>query len=189
MDKFVEYILRIGNLNPQQIDLISNKATEIELQENDYFSEAGKVPKQVGFILEGVLRVCYYTNKGEEITKYFIDENHFIVDYMHFKANLPATEYVQAVTDCTLLTFSKTSWDELSNTMVEWESIVNKIVQNALAKKLDRRSPLVSQDATTRYLSFLEKFPTIANRVPLAYVASYLGVTPSSLSRIRKNIS
>ncbi|WP_445430793.1 hypothetical protein [Chryseobacterium indoltheticum] len=53
---------------------------------------------------------------------------------------------------------------------------------------MDRRSPLVSEDATTRYLSFLEKFPKVANRVPLSYVASYLGITQQSLSRIRKNI-
>jgi len=53
---------------------------------------------------------------------------------------------------------------------------------------MDRRSPLVSEDATTRYLSFLEKYPMLINRIPLSYIASYLGITQQSLSRIRKNI-
>ena len=78
---------------------------------------------------------------------------------------------------------------DLSNTIVVWDAIVNKIVQKALIEKLDRRSPLVEQDATTRYLNFLEKFPKITNRIPLSYLASYLGITQSSLSRIRKSIN
>jgi len=188
MENLIEYILQFGDLNQQQINLISNKATELQLQRGDYFSEAGKIPKQVGFILEGVLRVCYYTNKGEEFTKYFVDENHLIVDYQHFQAKIEATEYVEAVTDCKLLVFSKEDWEDLSKTILIWDAIVNKIVQKALIEKLERRSPLVDQDATTRYLSFLEKFPKLANRIPLSYLASYLGITQSSLSRIRKNI-
>ncbi|ANI87879.1 cyclic nucleotide-binding protein [Arachidicoccus ginsenosidimutans] len=188
MEELTNFILQFGNLNTQQIELIAKKAMEIELHRDAYFSEAGKVPRQVGFILEGILRVCYYDNKGEEVTKYFIDENHLIVDWHHFESNIAASEYVQAVTDCKMLIFSKQHWEELSDTIVGWDNIVHKIIRKALSEKLDRRSPLVSEDATTRYLTFIEKFPSIANRVPLSYIASYLGITQSSLSRIRKNI-
>ncbi|HAD95993.1 MAG TPA: Crp/Fnr family transcriptional regulator [Cryomorphaceae bacterium] len=189
MEQLINYLLQYGNLNPQQTKLISHKLTDLELSKDQYFSEAGKTPQQVAFILEGILRVCYYNNKGEEVTKYFIDENQLVCDYRHFEANIAASEYIQAVTDCKLLVFSREGWNELSNTIVGWDDIVNKIVQNALSQKLERRSPLVEQDATTRYLNFLEKFPQIVNRIPLSYVASYLGITQSSLSRIRKNIS
>lgn len=188
MKELIDFLLQFGHLNAQQIDLIGNKAEELELKKDHYFSEAGKVPNQIGFILEGVLRVCYYDNKGDEITKYFGDENHLFVDWHHYDAKIPASEYVQAVTDCKLLVFPRKNWEELSNTIVGWDNIVNKIIQKALIEKLDRRSPLVSEDATTRYLAFLEKFPSVANRVPLSYIASYLGVTQQSLSRIRKNI-
>ena len=188
MKELTDFLLQFGNLNTQQIDLIGSKTEELLLKKEAYFSEAGKIPNQVGFVLEGILRVCYYDNKGEEVTKYFGDENHLIVDWHHFEAKIPASEYVQAVTECKLLVFSRKDWEELSNTIIGWEAIVNKIIQKALIEKLDRRSPLVSEDATTRYLTFLEKFPSIANRVPLSYIASYLGVTQQSLSRIRKNI-
>ncbi|MDE1191481.1 MAG: Crp/Fnr family transcriptional regulator [Arachidicoccus sp.] len=186
MEKFIEYILRFGNLNKQQIELITSKATETELRKDKYFVEAGKIFSQVAFILEGILRICFYNNKGEEITKYFGDENHLFAN--PYNIHEPMAEYIQAVTDCRLLVFSRKDWDELSNTIVGWDSIVNKIFQKALMEKMDRRSALVSEDATTRYLMFLEKFPTVANRVPLSYIASYLGITQSSLSRIRKNI-
>ena len=99
-----------------------------------------------------------------------------------------ASEYIQAVTDCKLLIFSKKDWDDIGNTIVGWHDITGLIVKNCLIKTIERRSPLVSEDATTRYLSFIENFPTLINRIPLSYVASYLGITQQSLSRIRKNI-
>lgn len=186
MKELIEYILQFGNLNQQQIDLLTSKTTELKLKKDGYFVEAGKTFNQIGFIIEGVLRICYYNNKGEEITKSFSDEKHFLAN--PYNINEPMSEYFQAVTDCRLLVFSRKDWNELSNTIVGWDSIVNKIFQKALMEKLDRRSVLVSEDATTRYLMFLEMFPTLANRVPLSYIASYLGITQQSLSRIRKNV-
>ena len=185
MKELINFLLQFGNLNQQQIDLITSKTTEFELKKDEYFVEAGKMFDQVVFILEGILRICYYNNKGEEITKYFVDENRLFAS--PYKGE-PMTEYIQTVTDCKLIVFSQQDWDELSQTIVGWDSITNKIFQKALVEKLDRRSSLVSEDATTRYLTFLKKFPTLANRVPLSYIASYLGITQQSLSRIRKNI-
>lgn len=188
MKEFIEYVLQFGNLNKQQIDLILSKATELELKKDEYFSEAGKVSQQVGFVLDGIVRVCYYNNKGEEITKYFIDENNLVVDLESFENEIPSTAYVQAITDSTIMVFSKRDWKELSNTIVGWDAIVHKVVSRALMQKVERRSPQISEDATTRYLKFLEIYPNVVNRVPLSFVASYLGITQSSLSRIRKNI-
>ncbi|RZJ55066.1 MAG: Crp/Fnr family transcriptional regulator [Flavobacterium sp.] len=188
MNELINYILQFGNLNPQQIEFIKSKTSELEFKKDDYFSEAGKIPRYIGFVLEGVFRCSYYNNKGEEITHYFIDEYSFVSDQLKFDAQVEASEYIQAVTDCKLLAFSKKDWDEISNTIVDWDRIAAKIVQKCLIDAMDRRSPLVSEDATTRYLSFLEKFPTLANRIPLSFIASYLGITQQSLSRIRKNI-
>jgi CRP-like cAMP-binding protein len=188
MKEFIEYILQFGNLNQQQIDLILKKATELNLPKDEYFSEAGKVSKQVGFVLDGIVRVCYYNNKGEEITKYFIEENNLVVDLESFDNEIPSTAYVQAITNCRLIVFSRKDWLELSDTIIGWDAIVHKIISKALRQKVERRSPLVSEDATTRYLMFLEIYPNVVNRIPLSYIASYLGVTQSSLSRIRKNI-
>jgi CRP-like cAMP-binding protein len=188
MNPLINYVLQFGNLNQQQIEVISSKLTMAELHKEHYFSEAGKVPDSVGFIVEGVLRICYYNDRGEDITRYFVDENHMVVDINCFDNKIPASEYIQAVTNCKLIIITREDWDELSNTIVGWESIINKIIQKALIEKLGRKAPLIEQDATTRYLAFLEKFPQLANRVPLSYLASYLGITQSSLSRIRKNI-
>jgi CRP-like cAMP-binding protein len=188
MKEFINYVLQFGNLNKQQIDFILSKAETLELHKDDYFSEAGKIPRHVGFILEGIVRFCYYNNKGEEITHSFVDENNFVSDQQKFEAQVVASDYVQAVTPCKMLVFSKKSWDEIGNTIVGWDAIITRITKNCLLKAIERRSPLVSEDATTRYLSFIEQFPGLVNRVPLSHVASYLGITQQSLSRIRRNI-
>lgn len=188
MEAFINYVLQFGNLNQQQTDLIMSRATDRELRKDAYFSEAGKISRQVGFLLEGVTRVCYYNNKGEEITKYFIEENNLVVDIESFDNEICSSAYVQAVTDCKFICFHKKDWQELLQTIIGWDTIVHRMIAKALIQKVERRSPLVTEDATERYLKFLEIFPNVVNRVPLSYIASYLGITQSSLSRIRKNI-
>lgn len=188
MKELIEYILQFGNLNSQEKNFIEKKTTKINLQKGDYFSEAGKIPRQVGFIVEGVVRGCYYNNKGEEITRWFIGENSLTVDYFSFESHIESSEYLQAITDCKLVVFSEQIWNELSTTVDGWDNIKNKMVQDCLFQKT-RKSPVISQDATTRYLEFMDNHPSLINRIPLTYIASYLGVTQQSLSRIRKNIS
>ncbi|HEA21991.1 hypothetical protein LCGC14_0433930 [marine sediment metagenome] len=188
MKEFITYVLQFGSLNRQQIDLITKKGNILELSKNDYYLEAGNVSRQFGFIIEGIARVSYYNNKSEEITKYFIEENNILVDLESFDNQIPSIAYVQAITDCKIVVFSKKDWQELLNTIVGWDTITHKIISKALLQKVDRISSIVAQDATTSYLTFLEKYPNLANRIPLSYLASYLGITQSSLSRIRKNI-
>lgn len=188
MEVFINYLLQFGNLNPQQIEYISKKVNEITLAKDEYFSEAGKIPRQVGFVVEGIFRVCYYDNKGQEFTRYFIDENNFLVDLKSFEANIASAEYVQAVTDCRMYVISREDWIDIGHTVVEWDTIINKIFKKALIMKYERKTSLLEQDATTRYVLFMEKFPGLVNRVPLGQLASYLGITQSTLSRIRKSI-
>ena len=188
MEEIIDYILQFGFLNQKQQELFLSKAKTLELKKDEYLSEAGKIPKQVAFVLEGVFRFCYYNNKGEEITNYFVDENNFVVDYQKFASNIEASEYIQAVTDCKVLIISKKDWEDISNTIVGWPLMEANIVKKCLSVAMDRRSPLVSEDATTRYLTFINAFPQLVNRIPLSHIASYLGITQQSLSRIRKNI-
>jgi len=188
MDEFIEYVLQFGNLNKQQIDLVTSKATELELRKDELYWEAGKTVKQIGFLTAGIIRVFYYNNKGEEITRYFIDENHLILSGNTVDEVYTPSEYLSAITDCKLVVFSKQDWKDIFETIIGWDSIVQKIITKHHSEKIARRSELVSQDGTERYLDFIQKFPTLVNRVPLSFIASYLGVTQSSLSRIRKNI-
>jgi len=188
MKEFINYLLQFGPLNQQQIDLIQSKGVFKEIKKDEYFQEAGKIPREVGFLTEGIIRICYYNNKGNEITKYFIDENNLIVDINSYNQNIPSSGYIQAITDCKFIIFSKKAMQDLSMTILIWDDLINKIMNKALIEKVNKISPMLAEDATERYRNFFTNFPTLANRIPLSYLASYLGITQSSLSRIRKNI-
>jgi CRP-like cAMP-binding protein len=171
-----------------QVNLVKSKAMENTIAKDVYYHEAGKIPKEVIFLTEGIMRVCYYNMNGNEITKYFLDENNFIADINNFNQGMPSTEYIQAVTECTYIVMSKRSLEELSLTIVGWDAIIAKITVKGLADKVNRISPMMAADAKERYQKFLSDFPALANRIPLSYLASYLGITQSSLSRIRRSI-
>lgn len=189
MKELVNYLLQFAHLNQQQIDLVKSKGVFKEIKKDEYFQEAGKIPLEVAFLTEGIIRICYYNNKGDEITKYFIDENNFIVDINSYNQNIPSSVYIQAIIDCKFIVFSKEAMKELSMTILIWDDLINKILNKALLEKVNKISPMLAEDATERYRNFFTNFPTLANRIPLSYLASYLGITQSSLSRIRKNIS
>lgn len=115
-------------------------------------------------------------------------EKQLVVDLNSFLNHTPSTEYIQALTHCELIIFSKKDWEELSETIIDWERISAKIIAKTMTRTVNSISPLVSADTTTSYNTFMEEYPNLINRIPLTYIASYLGVTQSSLSRIRKNI-
>jgi len=188
MEQLINYILQFGHLNQQQIELLKSKAIVKTIKKDTYYHEAGRIPREIIFLTEGIMRVCYYNNKGEEITKYFIDENNFLADVNSYNQGIPSTEYIQAITDCEYFVLSKTDMEELSMTIIGWDAIIAKITAKGLAEKVNRISPMLTEDAKERYLKFLSNFPTLANRIPLSYLASYLGITQSSLSRIRRTI-
>ena len=188
MEQLINYVQQFGNFNTQQIELIRNSAVTRRLKKGSYFSEAGQISKEIAFITKGILRICYYDKDGSEITKYFVDENNFAVDVNSYFNNIPSSEYIEAITDMDLLIFSKTAMDNLSNTILIWDSVVNQIANKAMTEKFNITSMMIAEDATTRYLNFYNRFPALANRIPLNYLASYIGVTKQSLSRIRKEI-
>lgn len=188
MEVLINHLLQFGNLNKQQIELIKSKVVTRETKKEEYYHEAGKIPNEVIFLTEGIMRVCYYNHKGDEITKYFIDENNFLADINSYNQEIPSTEYVQAVTDCKYFVLSKSAMKDLSATIIEWDKIIAKITAKGLADKVNRISPMMTEGAKERYQKFINNFPAQANRIPLSYLASYLGITQSSLSRIRKSL-
>ncbi len=188
MQELITYLLQFGYLDVTQRELILSKARWKAIPKGAYFSEAGKISREIGYVTDGVFRICYYDKTGDGFTRYFVYENRFVVDMNSFRDELPSAEYIEAVTDCQVLAFSKEDFTELSNSIPGWHDIFFKITSYVLENKLRYTSNMLVQDAQTRYLHFLEHYPGLSNRVPLSMLASYLGITPSSLSRIRKSI-
>jgi CRP-like cAMP-binding protein len=188
MERFFAYLLRYGAFNPDQLAYIESKLMPLSLEKGAYFSEAGKIAKKLGFITSGILRICYIDQEGNDITRLFIVEGQFALDIDSFNTGAPSHVYFEALTDSHLLTLSKEDYIALGESIPGWNEALAKIGAAALAGKLKASRIMISQDATTRYLDFLEHYPGLINRVSHSAVASFLGITPSSLSRIRKEI-
>lgn len=186
---FINYLLQFGSLNTQQRELITSSLLVKTYEPGDYFLETGKLSKEIGFVLDGIFRVCYYDNEGNEITRYFLEEGKFVVDINSYNTGISSTEYIQAITTCEVIILSRQVMENLSQTIIAWDNIIAKITAKALAEKVMRVSSMLPQDASTRYEYFLENYPNLANRIPLQYIASYIGVTKSSLSRLRRELT
>lgn len=186
MELFTNYLLQFGHLNDQQIKLIHSKLKTRHLTKGEYLSEAGQVARELAYVVQGVLRSSYYNNKGDEVTQYFVTENYFYVDLDSFLHRVYSMGYVQAVTDCELIVINIDDYEELSATIMNWDLIMQKIANKFLMEKTNKLRSHLSEEAQVKYELFLQHFPNLVNRVPLVYIASFLGITPSSLSRIRR---
>ncbi len=185
--RFQKFIERFQILNSDDKEFLKSSTKTITLSKRTHYLESGRVCNYVGFILDGIMRTYSIDNNGDEITMYFIKENQFAVDIESFNSRKISDINIQAITDCKLIQIDFNDFEYLKNNISSWGQITLEITNYALLEKLRNRSSLVAEDAPTRYEKFIQEQPEIVQRVPLIYIASYLGITPQSLSRIRKS--
>jgi CRP-like cAMP-binding protein len=160
----------------------------LTLNTGDFLIRAGDIPSQIGFVVSGILRLYYVNSAGVEFTKSFCPENHFVTAYSALILKQPAQFFIEALEDSLLLVVDYSQYAQLSTENSCWETINHKLVEALFLKKEKREAQLLLDDATTRYQKFLTEYPDLEHRVKQYHIASYLGISPVSLSRIRKNL-
>ena len=188
MNPFLNHIQKFGSFSSDELALVETKLHKVKFSSSDYFLKAGQYSNRIGFIADGVFRIFFYDNEGNEIVRYFLAENQFLVNLHAYDNQVISSEYIQSLSESTVISIFKTDMLELGKQIPQWNDVINQIKQTALLEKLYNRSDLVSQDATTKYLDFMKKNPNLVNRIPLGHLASYLGIKQQSLSRIRKSM-
>jgi CRP-like cAMP-binding protein len=184
----IQYLNNYIQLSKENAELIINHTEEKNYKASEFFIESGEKCNQMAFLISGVFRFCFIDNKGNEVTSYFMKENDFVCNITSFFEFSVSSGSIQAETNCSVVQFSRTSWDLFCNTIPEWENSFQKIVNETLVTKINFQRSLLNLDAKDSYLQFLKTYPSILQRVPLNHIASFLGITPFSLSRIRKSI-
>ncbi|WP_437919889.1 Crp/Fnr family transcriptional regulator [Sphingobacterium sp. LRF_L2] len=188
MEQLISYIEQFGSLTAYDKELLQQSFSRVSLKKGDYFVEAGRVCSTLGFIQEGIFRSCYYDRQGNDFTRYFIYEGRFVGDINGFLDKVNSLEYIEAITDGEVWVLTREKFNTVQSHIPGWYGIFSKINSYVLENKLKMASNMLSQDGQTRYENFLTHYPGLCNRIPQSILASYLGVTPSSLSRIRRSI-
>jgi CRP-like cAMP-binding protein len=157
----------------------------LEIKKNDYFIHAGDVPDKLAFIIIGIFRVFYTTELGIERILVFRGENKFLSAYSSFLECTNSKYSIQALEDSILLYVSLKDYSLLLSEHICWQTICTKYAQQLFIEKEKRENEFLSDDAETRYNSFLSNYPDYEKRINQYHIASYLGITPVALSRIR----
>lgn len=161
-----------------------------KLKKKQHFSTADTVCDKFGFVVSGSVRYYHIIN-GEEITNYFSFEEEFVSSYKSFLTKKPTITYIQALEETRLINISYDSLQQmLSNPILAYkmERFGRLIAEHYLCCYEDRMASFITQSPEERYLQLLQTGRDILQRMPQHYIAHYLGITPVSLSRIRKRI-
>ena len=157
-----------------------------ELQQKAYFSKEGQLTKELGFVFSGILRIYYLNDKGEEWNKHFLQKNDFVASSI--SPEKKSITNIQALTDSIILCISYAELMKLSTKYNEINSFIQKLTFSYLEQKQDREISLLSEEAMSNYLTFNKLYPDLKNSIQHYHIASYLGITPTQLSRLRKKL-
>ena len=155
-----------------------------QVDANDYFLQAGEVCHYVGFVTKGLLRY-YVLDDGEEHTYDFSTEQTFVCNYESFLTRTPSTRFIQALEATTLLRISYDNLQKLYETLQHGQQFGRLVAEQLFVATLQKLTSFYRETADERYDNFLRLFPGVADRVPQYVVASYIGIKPQSLSRLR----
>ncbi|MEO1053986.1 MAG: Crp/Fnr family transcriptional regulator [Bacteroidota bacterium] len=188
MEKLLTALAFGGILAKENIDYVVSHFEVRNLKFQDHFLKIGQISKEIGFINDGVLRAYSVGHDGEEITKYFIRKNQFVVDLESYYNAQPCDSGVQAVVDAEVFLVKKSVWDRLNEEVPKLYILTKSLSEAALLNKIKDNDFLNYGTAKNKYEEFVKRYPDLALEVPQQYIASYLKITPQSLSRIRKEL-
>lgn len=184
MDTFRNFIESLVTVEPDAWHNLQRMVKEITLKKKDHFLKEGEVCRSIGFILKGYVRL-YYLHDGEDITKDFNFENYFCGSHASFSMQQPSRFNIVAMEDVKLLEISRADLYTLYDKYKSFERLGRLQMERMFDRKEQRESAFLKDDAQQRYHDLLKVYPQITQRVPLKYIASYLGITAETLSRLR----
>jgi CRP/FNR family transcriptional regulator, anaerobic regulatory protein len=182
------YLSRFIHLTEEEFEAFAGKLVAKKLKKKEVYFLEGEISRQVAFINKGCLRYYYLVN-GEEHTGQFFFENSFYTDYESFLSGQPSRQNIDALEKTELLLLSRTDLYQFYETNPKFERFGRLMAENAYLGLRKRNNELLNLNPEERYVQLLRERPKVMERIPQHYIASYLGIKPESLSRIRKRIA
>ena len=158
----------------------------VEIASGEYYVKEGQYAKTIGYVKNGLLHSYQINKNGEMITTNFFQEGSFCGSYYSFYQQLPALDFIKAITETKIYTIGFERLQKLFREDLVINQIGRMAIEQVCIQKDIRLSKMLKLDAKSRYLWFVETYPFVIEKTPLKYIASYLGMKPESLSRIRR---
>jgi CRP-like cAMP-binding protein len=172
-------------LSPEQSDWIISLSVVKKLRKHQYLLQEGNICKQHAFVTKGCLRSYSVDMAGAEHIVKFAVENWWIADRDSLMSGEPAKLNIDAVEDSEAVLISKEDFDLICQKIPAFNSMVNNLLQSAYQASQNRILANISLSACEKYEYFLQRYPDWALRIPQGMIASYLGISPETLSRVR----
>lgn len=173
----------------EENEIIKSYLTPKKLRKKQYLLQAGDVCKTIAFVEHGTLRAYSTDMKGNEHIIQFALEGWTISDLYSFMTGEPATYHIDALEDSELVMISKSAQEEILKRVPKYETYTRMQITGAYLAMQKRLTSNISLSVEERYLSFINLYPDIAQRVPQHMIASYMGLKPETLSRVRKKLA
>ena len=188
INSLLNSIQNVITLSPAEKDLVTALFKEKSYKKGEFFLEEGHICKQVGFVAKGLLR--YYINHdGEEKTYGFSKENEYVCNYESFLPQSPSSKIIQALEDSDVWVISHADLQIFYAKVREGERFGRIAIEAVFVQLLKDLSSFYTETPEHRYERFIRNHADIEQRISQYHIASFVGVKPQSLSRIRKRIS
>ncbi|WP_310991626.1 Crp/Fnr family transcriptional regulator [Aequorivita marina] len=187
--KLVKTIFKDLSFTTTENELLAHSFKRLELSKHNLLLEAGQQVNDQYFVASGCLRTYYIDPDGKEHTVQFAVEDWWISDYTAFFNSSQAAMHIECIQDSTLFKITKNEMEALYLAMPKLESYFRKKMERAFSSFQKRIISNLAQSASERYLNFIHTYPNIEQSVKNYHIASYLGITTQSLSRIRKELA
>ena len=189
ISKFNEYLVRTAGISEDVAKELYGTLQNKIFKKGDVLLRKGEVCKHSFFVEKGLLRSYMLDETGKEHIIQFAPENWFIVDRSSVYFNDPSESYIEAIEDTDVVIIGEDFICKANEASAEFRKFNDKLLHNHIRHMQKRINLLLGATAEKRYLSFIETYPDLLLRVPQWMIASYLGITPESLSRVRKELA
>lgn len=185
-NNILQLIPTLANLNDEQKKLVNNNFSEMKVQKGEMILEAGQVCKFVAFVEKGLFIFSNISDQGDEKVCDFAKENQWISQYQSMINKTPSPISIQALENSVIHKIYFEDLQQISGQMPEIELAFRQIIDPLLISMVERSNDFQNLKAQERYQKFVQSNVELSQRVPQYYIASFLGIAPQSLSRIRK---
>ena len=177
------------NLSEEEEEVIKQYLTPKKLRKKQYLLQEGDVCKHIAFVEKGALKAYVVDDAGAESIIQFALEGWVISDLYSFLTGEPVTYNIDALENAELVLISKSAHEELLKKIPKYETYIRLQITGAYIALQKRLTAIISLPLEERYKNFLAVYPNIAQRVPQHMIASYMGLTPETLSRVRSRMA